>query len=328
MEDIILVLTNTKDGKHSDVVTSALLAKGTRVFRLNVDAIASGKTEIVFTTSSVGSRFVVKDNDSCCKSEEVRSVWYRRPNQFDFRISDPVQQKYAEAELRSLLEGLWTVLEHNGVFFVSNPTALEKSRKKLLQLELAAQMGMLVPKTIISNNPEEVLEFYAASSHGVVCKAINQEYLDYGDIRYRIPTTLVTSAHLRNINLVRRSPTLFQEFIDKSHELRVTVVGNDVFAVKIDSQANPLTAVDWRNPALIADINYSKVDISDALAEFCLKMTKKLGLQFGAFDFVVDKEGRTVFLEINPNGQWYWIEERTGLRISDAIVRVLLQERG
>ena len=119
-----------------------------------------------------------------------------------------------------------------------------------------------------------------------------------------------------------------QEFIDKAYELRITVAGSSAFAVKIDLQANPLTAVDWRNPTFITNINYSIVDINDALAEFCLKMAKKLGLQFGAFDFAVDKDGRIIFLEVNPNGQWYWIEERTGLKISNAIARVLLQERG
>lgn len=327
MKKTVLVLTNTEDGKHSEVVISKLLQRGERVFRFDSDALSSGKCKISFSSSSHQTGFVMEYGGALLKSEEIKSVWYRRPNRFGLSMKDSVQKNYAEAELRSFLDGLWAILEKRGTFWLNKPTSLERSRKKLFQLELAERKGMLIPRTIVSNDPAEVLRFYRACQEKMIFKAIYHEYLDYGDHVYNIPTTLVSGSHLKKIDLVKRVPTLFQEFIEKDYELRVTVVGDRVFPAKIDSQKNPLAVVDWRNPLCVKELDYSRIELDRDTTNFCLEMLRDMDLQFGAFDFVVDKKGRIFFLEVNPNGQWYWLEECAGLLISDAIVDILSQER-
>jgi glutathione synthase/RimK-type ligase-like ATP-grasp enzyme len=182
---------------------------------------------------------------------------------------------------------------------------------------------MRIPKTIITNDPEKVRTFHGTCPKGMIFKAVNLEFLNYGEKSYNIPTTLITADHLRKIDLVRRSPAIFQELIVKDYELRVTVVGKKVFPVKIDSQKNPLTIVDWRNPLCIDKLDYSVTTLDPRIELFCLEMLRTLRLQFGAFDFIVDKEGNLYFLEVNPNGQWYWLEDMAGALISDAIVDIL-----
>lgn len=324
MRNVILVLTNSEDGMHSDIVISKLLARGEDVFRFDVDLFTRGDTTIAFSPSADGGEYTISNGSNSIQPEDIKSVWYRRPNHFNLPIKDPVQKDYAEKELRTFLDAIWFLLEQRErIFFLSRPSAIESARRKLFQLDLAERYGMRIPRTIVTNDSKRVRAFHRACSDGMIFKAISNEFLNYGEKSYNIPTTFITADHLRKIDLIRRAPAIFQELITKSYELRVTVVGKKVFPVKIDSQKNPMTIVDWRNPLCIEKLDYSVTTIDPRIELFCLEMLRTLGLQFGAFDFIVDEEGDIYFLEVNPNGQWYWLEDLTGSLISDAVVDIL-----
>ncbi|MBI5306607.1 hypothetical protein HZB04_03425 [Candidatus Wolfebacteria bacterium] len=109
--------------------------------------------------------------------------------------------------------------------------------------------------------------------------------------------------------------------------MRVTIVEDEIFAVKIDLQANPFTAVDWRHPEYIDKLSYIAVEFPSEVSDRCQRMMKQLRLAFGAFDFIMSKEGKLYFLEVNPNGQWYWLEDLAKIQISDAIAIALSKER-
>lgn len=326
MKEAILALTNTEDGMHSDIVIAKLLERGERVFRMNSDRLTAGMLRVRFSANSQGVGFVFEDGADRIASDEVKSVWYRRPNHFNLTINDPVQKVHAERELVSFFDNLWAIVPGDA-FWLSRPRALEHARKKIYQLELARSMGLRIPRTIVSNNPDDIRAFYESCGGRIIFKAIYHEFLDYGTKAFNIPTTLVTSAHLARLDLIRTLPTLFQECLDKKYELRVTVVGEKIFPVKIDSQSNPLTVVDWRNPSCINNLKYSPAELPEEISGVCLEMLKTLGLSFGAFDFVVNDKDELYFLEVNPNGQWYWLEHKTGVLISDAIVDILKLER-
>ena len=329
MRDAILVLTNSKDGRHSDIVISKLEQYGQRVFRFDSDRFTRAEIEIGFSTERGDSGFDMASAGGTVSSKEIKSVWYRRPNFLDLKIKNEVQRRYAQEEITNLLEGLWTSMPN--VFWLSNPTSLHVARKKLYQLYLATEMGFMVPKTIVTNNPNKVREFYSQCGGKIVFKAIHGEVLDYREKPLNIPTTLITDQHLGSIDLVRRMPGLFQEFIEKDYELRVTVVGDKIFPIKVQPLVDISFAVDWRHPQLMDNLSYSLVELPERVSLFCLSLLEKLKLSFGAFDFVIGKDGNTYFLEINPNGQWYWLEDRTGILISDAITDILAKapkERG
>jgi glutathione synthase/RimK-type ligase-like ATP-grasp enzyme len=323
MRDAILVLTNSEDGEHSQSVISKLLENGERVFRFDSDRFSAGETTIAFSPDSDES-LTIDDGRRSLQRRDVKSIWYRRPNRFNLSIHDSVQREYAEKELRFFLDGAWSLFERDEhVYFLSKPSSIEKARRKLLQLELAKHYGVRIPRTVITNNPQEVLAFNDSCPSGIVFKAINHECLDYGETSYNIPTTLMTAEHLKRIDLIKKAPGIFQELIPKECELRVTVVGKRIFPVKIDSQKNPLTIVDWRNPLCIDKLSYTMTTLDRKTETFCHEMLLMLDLQFGAFDFIVDTKGDIYFLEVNPNGQWYWLENMAGALISDAIVDIL-----
>lgn len=201
-----------------------------------------------------------------------------------------------------------------------------KSNEKIFQLKLAEELQMKIPKTLVTNNPDRVIEFYNKHNEGVIYKPMHIGLIADEEKAYVIQTNLIKKSHLRNRKLIAQSPSLFQECIHKKYEMRITVVREKIFPVKIHSQEFEETKVDFRDLKKILDLKYELIDIPTYIRRFCFRIMKKLGLVFGAFDFAVIEKGEYVFFEVNPHGQWYWIEEATGALISDAIADTLINK--
>jgi len=321
MKTDILILTNSEDGEHTSVVENKLRARGGRIFRLDVDKLVSGQSSVVMRAGSSDWGFALANTSGKVLSDGIKSVWYRRPNVFNFAISDPIQKRYSERELEMFLEGLWLGL--SDAFWLNSPWKLESARKKIYQLKVAQTLGFVIPRTIVTNNPEEVEKFFGECRGQVVFKAIYAEFLRYGDKQFNIPTTRVTNQHLERLKLVQTLPSLFQQLIPKVFEWRVTVVGDQIFPIRINSQEYEETMVDWRRPDFVTKLNYQVDSLPDELTRRCMAMMDIMGLSYGAFDFVTDEKGETYFLELNSNPQWYWLEDLTGVLISDAIADIL-----
>ena len=72
-------------------------------------------------------------------------------------------------------------------------------------------------------------------------------------------------------------------------------------------------------------LRYEPYELPDAVKAFCIKFLQDMHLNFGCFDFIVTPQDQFVFLECNPNGQWLWIEQETGMPISQAIAEYLMK---
>src|SRR3989338_1809067 len=127
---------------------------------------------------------------------------------------------------------------------------------------------------------------------------------------------------IKKTRRVVNCPVTVQKYIPKEFELRITVVGNQAFACAIYSQETERTTHDWRKYDL-THTPHKVFNLPDDINQKCLTLVDKLGLKFGCIDMIVTPEGQFVFLEINPNGQWLWIERLTNLPIGDAITDLL-----
>jgi len=127
---------------------------------------------------------------------------------------------------------------------------------------------------------------------------------------------------MRYINDISATPVILQEYVHKSLELRVTVIGPRVFTAALFSQQTREGRVDWRR-SVQDDLRHERYDLPEDISERCRRLVKGLGLKFGAIDLILTPEGHFVFLEINPNGQWTWIESRTGMPMVDALIDLL-----
>lgn len=116
-------------------------------------------------------------------------------------------------------------------------------------------------------------------------------------------------------------PGIYQEYCEKSYEIRITIIGEEIFIAKIDSQAQDITSVDWRKDQLIN--MYSPGMLSNSTLNKLKKFHKTCNLVYAAYDFIVDKFGNEIFLECNPGGQWLWIENALQSPISEKIAHRL-----
>lgn len=225
-------------------------------------------------------------------------------------------RSFAQEEAQRALDGLMTALD---VTWINHPHCHARANSKPAQLCVAYQVGLEIPPTVLTNDPEAAGAFVAKSAGDTVFKAHSQNLnLEPGKALY---TAVVTERELTKLDLIRVSPGIFQQLVPKSYEIRATVVGSRIFSGKINSQASPETKIDWRHKPF--DIEEEPIELPPELEAKIHALMRAFGLIYGALDLIVTPEGRHVFLEVNPAGQYLWVEAKTKLPITAAIADVL-----
>lgn len=220
-------------------------------------------------------------------------------------IEDPVAYEFALTESQASLDGIWRTQD---CFWISHPDNLRKAEFKLYQLKVAAQVGFRLWPTILTNNPEAAQAFYCDQGGKIVYKPLRRGRLVRDQKVSLIYTNPVAPTEAEELSRVIYTPSLFQRYVPKRVEIRVTVIGTKVFAVEIHSQDRADTHHDWRRgdtSKLLHKPHSLPLDVETK----CLALVRALGLAFGAIDLVLTPENEYVFLEINPNGQWAWIQQ-------------------
>jgi len=263
--------------------------------------------------------------------DEVGAVWYRRlfPPTIDSAITDQDAKRFTMGECRAFLSGLWSVLSDRPWMnpYVSN----HQAELKLRQLAVAQGVGLTIPETIVTNDVTRVQEFFERNDRKIIYKplssfATDSEFKD-GKLTPSkcIYTTLITREALDKLApQVKLAPCLFQDYIPKDLELRITVVGDEFFTAAIHSQKSSLSKIDWRKYDL-ENTPYEPFDLPDDVRSKLRRFMDAFGIIYGAIDCILTPKGEIVFLEVNPGGQWLWVEVLTGMPISEAIADHLIQ---
>jgi hypothetical protein len=252
---------------------------------------------------------------------DVRVGWFRHPGQpvAPDSVRDAVTRQYIQDECKKFLDGLWATLDCQWIPG-PRPTML-LAEHKLRQLAMAQALGFNVPETLLTNEPAAMLDFYRAHAGDIISK-LPSSALGRQMPTLRRYTEPVRAADLLHHASVRLAPVLFQRNLSKRVEIRATVVGHQVFAAEIHSQLSSRTRQDWRRYNLDRTPHLPHA-LPEAESRRCVALTERLGLRYGAIDLVLTADGRYEFLEINPSGQWQWIEALTGLPIDAAMVDLL-----
>lgn len=318
---MILAVTCAGD-VHVDRVEQALWLSGCEVFRLELDRFPRDYDFDLQLRSNWVGEIRDRTTGQSIRLDAIRAAWLRKTAPFSFRSDPLLPQEHAHAvsETEHALVGFLNSLD---CYCVSHPTALRASAWKPEQLVRASRFGFAVPETLITNVPQSLTEF-EPERRDVIFKVMSDGDLanDQVPLEERIagslPTVLVDANALEAIEAVAETPCLFQAYIDKAYELRVTVIEDQIFAARIDSQSNELTRVDSRD--MSAEIAYEALMLPAYIEKKCIDFVRSYGLAFGAIDLVVDRDGRHLFLENNPQGQFLYVEELVPeLQISSAI---------
>ncbi len=327
----VLILTNERD-LHANKIILALERRNARPIRFN-PADFPLRSRLYFSNHD-GKWHSYIDLDLSHRRldlQEIHSAWLGRPDPVEVNPAlSPMAARFAKAESKAAMAG---ILHLDHILWINHPDKMRLGERKLVQLQRASALGLEVPRTLVTNDPTAVKAFYEECGGNVIYKTlyapfVSEEKLERGMIppgsRYGgIYTTPVEEADLAHLHSVVYAANLFQEYVPKEIELRVTVVGNRVFAAEIHSQASERTRHDWRH----YDFDNTPHRVHQLLlpiAQLCIELTRSFGLVYGAIDMVLTPDSRYVFLEINPVGLWYWIELLTGLPITDAIADLLV----
>ncbi|HSX05696.1 MAG TPA: hypothetical protein VLF69_04465 [Candidatus Saccharimonadales bacterium] len=254
----------------------------------------------------------------------VKSVWYRKPKIYPEQIQVPPEyKKYALSAMRIHADAMLSLFPD--AFWLSDYYAILRASSKPWQQIVAHRLGFHIPDTTATSDAQRAKQFLAAHNRTVV-KTQAAHMPVFGTEVRTFPTTLVQEGETVDMKGLHLSPAIFQQAIDFAYELRVSVVGDKVFTGRIvDHHAKDMPAAmrDWRINHLYEAAKFEAYDLPPALARQCVSLVKELGLRFGAIDLIVDKKGKVWFLEINPNGQWAFIEDDTDLPIGKAIADLL-----
>jgi hypothetical protein len=241
----------------------------------------------------------------------VRAVWWRRPEPLEAWKLPPGSRRLAEAEWAA---ALWGIVRVAGGFWVNDPWAEEMARRKLVQLEVARQVGLIVPPTLVTNDLAAALSFAKGFRDGAIVKSLGST-VEGGYTRR------VASRERWLPRRLRIGPAIFQERVD-GLDLRVTVVGTEVFPMEMDARVGgdpDDVRVDWDRVRRSARAVRLPVELRRRL----LALQRRLGLLFGAIDLRRGARGRYTFLEVNPGGQWMHAEAATGHPIAATLARLL-----
>jgi glutathione synthase/RimK-type ligase-like ATP-grasp enzyme len=313
----IVIITQEID-PHADVMALRLQKRGVQAVRFHPQAI--GRSDhLTYEFRPRGKpRWQLQGAYGTLRDIDVGSVWYRRPLfALDSELAGDEAQ-FAQAEIREAVLGLFRLTE---AFWVNHPDALRVAESKPLRLKVAEQLGFRVPHTLVTNDPQKFQEFYEKLQGAVIFKVLVQGPLGASQGK-GVYTSLVRPHHLKEVETVRRVPCLFQEHIPKAMDLRVTVIGEQVFPVEIHSQDQPEAQTDWRKGDAMR-LKHSLHRFPAKIERQCLALVKNFKLEFGAIDLVLTPQGEYVFLEINPSGQFAWIEALTKIPLVDALADLL-----
>lgn len=317
---MIVIVTNRKD-HTADFLILELQRLDIPYFRLNTEDFPDKiSVDWTLTKSGIEGYFYSKTKGIRVDFDDIAGVWYRRPTRCkDNPLLGQAGNRFRSLEAWVTLEGVWKTLRCN---IVSDPDQIRRAENKLLQLVTAKNLGFLVPDTIVTTTPALAGAF--CKGRDVVTKVLCQGRIETEEAQCStIFTTKLTSTDIEALDNVAYCPTLLQEYVPKRVELRVTVIGKHTFAVELDSQKNSLTRDDWRRGQ---DRLFHKVhDLDPSVQTQCQELVRSLGLRFGAIDLVLRPDRKHVFLEINPNGQWAWMEQLLGLPMRKALIETLLE---
>src|SRR3989344_71237 len=320
---MILIIAG-EDDAHSVHVARYLKEKNV-AFHFFDYGLFPQEIDVSFFFKKGDSRVSVSFRSKQIDFKDVSSVLYRRPKQPLISYPKDLEAElYLKQECQAFLESLPLLTSCE---WVSNPTAVKISSYKNYQLMVASEIGMIVPNSLISNSPSDAFEFLTHEENEFFAvKAFTKPFTKENSEGKNLVTftqRLSKTALSERVNGVKPCPIIIQEYIEKLIELRITVVGEKCFACAIHSKNNEQTKIDWRKYNIPAT-SHLQYELPNEVRDQCLVLVKKLGLKFGCIDMIVTPENQYVFLEINPVGQWLWIEELTKLPITEALVDLLV----
>lgn len=314
----ILILGEEFD-PHIKKVINILTQLGANVNFFNTYSPSNYIVNIKYSNSDNNGSIESFVNNLKFRFSEIDVVWWRiKPSMlYPKNNKDYIWSEFAYREWTSVIDSFYFLMPN--ALWINPRNSNFKPNQKIIQLSLAKQLGFNIPPTLISNDPIKISHFLEGNEKSIY--KVLTWFFEYPN-KLTFTSRVDTKKVIDNADSIKVCPGIFQREIEKSFELRVTTIGKKIFSVKIDSQTLKDTKLDWRRNQ--SEVPYSVYNLPNKIENLINKMNFKLGLHFAAYDFIVTPNGEFYFLEVNPGGQWLWIENKTNLQISKALAEYMI----
>lgn len=243
----------------------------------------------------------------------LRAMWWRRPlpHELHAELGTATDRRFAYGEVDAAVRGLWSCTDAT---WVNDPDRDLAASRKLWQLKVASTLGLRIPRTCVTTDPAQAREFLAGETEGAIFKPFGGLEEAWAETR------LVEASDLDLLDHVRLAPVIFQELIPGGIDIRVTIVGRDVHAAEIRAHESSYP-YDFRMDTANAPI--LPHTLPDEVVGRLHALMDHVDLRYGAIDLRRAPDGDYVFLEVNPAGQWLFVELATGQPITASMARLL-----
>lgn len=303
----ILIISDTMDFA-TDYICLELYRRNTSYLRINRDKFKEYK--IVFDIDNLTLNVTINCRKYIIDNSSLKSVYYRAP----IYLRDTYKPNLSFDE--QLYRSQWTAFLRNLTLFenvkwINNPIDIFRAENKMLQLKYARKIGFKCPYTLLLNSIEDIklnkeTNYIIKSLDTVLLKKGNKEAFVYSNV-------VVGEELLKSEFSV--APVVIQEYLYPKIDLRVTVIGEKVFAVKIVKNGIGVSG-DWRKEK--DDVDFIKINLPKEIQKKCIQIVSSLGLTFGGIDLILHNN-MYYFIEVNPTGEWAWLVNKAGLKIDKAI---------
>ena len=316
---MILILSNKWD-LTVDFVVAELRARRCNFIRINTEDLASGQATICLPDFRI---LASKHGEVHDLTHTVNVIWNRRPGKpFDDipRSARPslATQGFVNDQWFSWLEALQLI---PNVTWINHPQANDAMENKARQLWIASKIGFQIPETVITNDPEEARQLAKKHGNRLVAKAFYSPLIEEPNEDFFVFTNEITAADLTSEEEIKISPSIFQQCLSPKVDYRVTVLGETVFPVRVECQNQKSSHLDWRTEK--SEIRFTACSLPPEVEDLCRRYVKDSGLIFGAMD-LVEHNGNFFFLEINPNGEWGWLQKPNNIPIAEALCDLMI----
>jgi len=284
-------------------VRDALRRAGCRVTLIDQRAVAGTEVDMLADTGLEG---LLRIGDESFDLTAVKAV-YLRPN--DSRELPSVVSAGEKSELLRHALAVEDVLlswsDLTPALVLNRPSDMAVNGSKPYQASWIESLGFQIPDTLITTDPDSALEFWRQHDR-VIYKSVSG---------IRSIVSRLTPEHRQRFGDIASCPTQFQQYIPGT-EYRVHVVGEEVFACKVISNAD-----DYRYATERVDMQACR--LPDDVAARCKTLAGSMNLLLAGLDLRCTPEGNWYCFEVNPSPAFTCFEQLTGQPIAEAVARLL-----
>jgi glutathione synthase/RimK-type ligase-like ATP-grasp enzyme len=273
------------------------------------------RSSLIERFGEAGARFELTVGGRQVDLASCRAGWWRRP--LPYTLHDgiaPDAASFTYTECNEAMAGMWASLD---IAWVNQPELDERAHHKPYQLALATELGLPIPETLVTNDPSAAADFIERFG---VDQTVYKTFVATEE-NWR-ETRVLKPGELELLDQVRLAPVIFQELVPAVADLRVTVVGEEMFCAAITAAPDGYQ-IDYRME--MEQARFEPAELPAEVEKGLRALMERLGLIYGAIDMRLRPDGKHVFLEVNPAGEWLFVEERTGQRITEAMAKLLAQ---